>query len=302
MVNAQNTVVAQTLDQIFGGGTLADSRSSGRGSLAQDLAGAAFGDAGALVGSLLGLGGGGSTVAPSGSIQIIPTDPRINGLIVRASPTDTESIRQLLEILDQPGSPEEVLAQAKPRLIPVYNTQAEEIAEVVRDVYQENLVSASGRGRQPSPMEFIEALRGSRGRGGSSRSSAQQVQKMSIGVDVRNNLLVVSAPEPLFEEVRQLVDQLDQAAVGSSSQALQVVTLKRANAETVQEALESLVGENVTFGGTGSRSRRSSTSGDRRPSFGSPTDEFRRRHKRVRLRVAVVPFSKVAVKRCQNTV
>ena len=276
LVNAQNSVVAQTLDQIFGGGTLADRGGSGGGSLAQDLAGAAFGDAGALVGSLLGLGGGGGTIAPSGSVQIIPTDPLLNGLIVRANPTDTETVRQLLEILDQSGSPEEILAQPKPRLIPVYNTQADEIAQVVQQVYQENLTSASSRGRQPSPMEFIEAIRGSRGRGGSSRSSAQQVQKMSIGVDARNNLLVVSAPEPLFQEVKALVERLDEAALGSSSQTMQVVTLKRSNAEKVQEALKSLVGENVTFGGSSGRSRGSSTSGSRPPSSGSPTDEFRR--------------------------
>ena len=275
LVNAQNAVVAQTLDQIFGGGTLADSGGSGGGSLAQDLAGAAFGDAGALVGSLLGMGGGG-TIAPSGSVQIIPTDPRLNALIVRANPTDTETIRQLLEILDQSESPEEILAQPKPRLIPVYNTQASEIAEVVREIYQENLTSASSRGRQPSPMEFIEAIRGSRGRGGSSRSSAQQVQKMSIGVDARNNLLVVSAPEPLFQEVKALVERLDEAALGSSSQTMQVVTLKQTNAEKVQEALKSLVGESVTFGGSSGRSRGSSTSGPRPSSSGSPTDEFRR--------------------------
>lgn len=274
LVYAENTAVAQTLDQIFGGGTSADRGSTG-GSLAQDLAGAAFGDAGALVGSLLGLGGGG-TIAPSGSVQIIPTDARLNGLIVRANPTDLETVRQLLEILDQPESPEEVLAQAKPRLIPVYNTQASEIAGVVEEVYQENLSSGSGRGRQPSPMEFLEALRGGRGRGGSSRSSTQ-VQKMSIGVDQRNNLLVVSAPETLFQEVKALVEQLDQAALGSSSQTMQVVTLKRSNPEKVQEALKSLVGENVTFGGSSSsRSRRSGSRGDDRPSSGSPTDEFRR--------------------------
>ncbi len=266
LVHAQNTVVAQTLDQIFGGGTLAESRDSGGGSLAQDLAGAAFGDAGALVGSLLGLGGGGGTIAPSGSVTIIPTDARLNGLIVRANPTDTESIRQLLEILDVPGSPEEILAQPKPRLIPVVNTQASEIAEVVEEVYAENLQSGSGRGGRPSPMELIEALRG-RGRGGSSRSATQQVEKMSIGVDERTNCLVVSAPEPLFTEVKALVEQLDAAALGSSSQAVQVVTLKHSNAEKVQEALKSLVGEDVTFGGSGSSSRRS----DRR--FGGPSSD-----------------------------
>jgi hypothetical protein len=123
-------------------------------------------------------------------------------------------------------------------------------------------------------MDVIEALRGGRSRGGSSRSSAEQVQKMSIGVDVRTNSLVVSAPEPLFQEVKQLVDELDKAALGSSSQTMQVVTLKRSNAETVQEALQSLVGEDVTFG-TGGRTGRPGSTGGPRPGR-SPSDEFRR--------------------------
>jgi hypothetical protein len=157
----------------------------------------------------------------------------------------------------------------------VYNTQADEIAEVVQQVYQENLASASGRGRPPSPQEFIEALRGSRGGGRSSRSAAEEMQKMSIGVDARTNSLVVSAPEPLFQEVEQLVRTLDEAALGSSNQDIRVVTLKRTNAENVQQALESLVGESVQFGG--SSSRRTSSSSGSRPRFGGFNPEDMRR-------------------------
>ncbi|MFH1264727.1 MAG: secretin N-terminal domain-containing protein, partial [Planctomycetota bacterium] len=157
IVHAKAPSVAQTLDLILGGGTLADETGSPAGSMLGDLAGAAFGDAGGLVGSLLGLGGGG-TIAPSGSVQIIP-DSRLNALVVRANPTDTGTIRQLLEILDQPESPEEVLAQPKARPIRLYNMQADEVAEIVKQVYQERMGSGSGGGggRQPSPQEFIEA-------------------------------------------------------------------------------------------------------------------------------------------------
>ena len=46
-------------------------------------------------------------------------------------------------------------------------------------------------------------------RGGN--NAEQQVQKMSIAVDSRNNMLIVRAPDPLFEEVKALVAELDQA-------------------------------------------------------------------------------------------
>ena len=91
-------------------------------------------------------------------------------------------------------------------MIPVYNTQAEEVANVVRQVYQDRLVTASGTGggfNQPNPAQFIMALqaaRGGRGRGAAAearRAAAEEPVKMSIGVDARTNSLVVSAPDAL---------------------------------------------------------------------------------------------------------
>ena len=47
------------------------------------------------------------------------------------------------------------------------------------------------------------------GRGGEAAQTANKADetpKMSIGVDVRTNSLIVAAPESLFEEVKQLVE------------------------------------------------------------------------------------------------
>ena len=254
--HAKATVVAEILDQIFGGGTTTSSSSaggSGGGSLFGDLAGAALGDmGGGVLGSLLGLGGDGGSISPTGSMQITP-DTRLNALIVQANPADLDTIEQLLKILDQKESPEDVLVRPKPKLIPVFNTQAEEIAEIVKQVYQDRMTSTSSRGQQPTPQEFIQMLRGGRrSGGGSQRGSTDDVQKMSIGVDPRTNSVIVSAPEPLFEEVKQLVEQLDQAAI-ESNQAVRVITLHRANPNAVQQALSALTGNAVQFGKTGSQ-------------------------------------------------
>jgi len=284
LVHAKAPSVAQTLDLILGGGTLADETGSPAGSMLGDLAGAAFGEAGGLVGSLLGLGGGG-TIAPSGSVQIIP-DSRLNALVVRANPTDTDTIRQLLEVLDQPESPEEILAQPKARSIRLYNMQADEVAEIVKQVYQERMTSGSGGGRPPSPQEFIEAAmraRGGRGGGGgrSGGGSTEELQKMSLGVDARTNSLIVYAPESLFQEVKEFVEGLDEAAMGSSNQAVEIISLKRSNAEAVQQALQTLVGESVSFGGSGGRSQRPGSTGQPGqpgpPPSGSGFDDMRRR-------------------------
>ncbi|MBN2476768.1 MAG: hypothetical protein JXB62_19315 [Pirellulales bacterium] len=267
--HATAAVVAQTLDQILGGGTIATEQGGG-GGLIGDLAGAALGDG--IMGALLGLGGG-STIAPTGAIKITP-DSRLNALVVQANPIDLDMIEQVLKILDQKGSPEDVLVVPKAKMIPVFNTQADEIAGILRQVYQDRMVASSqggGGGRAPSPEDLMRLLRGNRGGSGNTRSQREEQQKMSIGIDVRSNSLIVAAPEPLLTEVEQLITRLDVAAT-ETSQAMQVVTLRTASPEAVQRALNSMMGDAVQFnrssgrsGGSGS----STTSSYRGPTSGS---------------------------------
>ena len=82
---------------------------------------------------------------------------------------------------------------------------------------------------------------------------------MSIGVDARTNSLVVAAPDSLFQEVKELVEELDQAAV-DSAQTLQVISLERTSPQAVRQALAAMVGNSVQFG-SGSSTSSSSTSG-----------------------------------------
>ena len=283
LIHAKAEPVAQTVDAILGGGTVASSSgsSSGGGGLLGDLAGAALGDmGGGIVSSLLGFGMGGTSIKPTGSIQIVP-DARLNCLFVQANSADLNMIEQLLKILDQSGSPEDVLADPRPQMIPVLNTQAEEISQIVQQVFQENLASTS-RNRQPSPQEFIEALRGGGrgGRGGSRNQAADTTPKMTIGVDARSNSLIVSAPEALFQEVKLLVEALDQAAAESNNDTIQVIKLDGMSPEAVQKALSAMMGDNIIVGsssssrGRSSSSRSGSSSG--RPSGSSSGDDIRR--------------------------
>jgi type II secretory pathway component GspD/PulD (secretin) len=281
--HAKANAVAETLDMVLGGGTLASGDAGG--SLLGDLAGAAFGPMGGLIAPLLGGGGGGSRggasasaagpVRASGPIQITP-DSRLNALIVRATPTDLDTIEQLLKILDQRDSPEEVLTAPKPRMIPVYNTQAEEVANVVRQVYQDRLVTASGTGgafNQPNPAQFVmalQAMRGGRGQagGGARRSASEEPARMSIGVDARTNSLVVSAPDSLFQEVKELVEELDHAAV-DTNQTLEVVTLRQSSPDAVRRALSGMLGSSVQFGSSTTSSSSGTTPGQFfQPGFG----------------------------------
>lgn len=221
------TTVAEVLSAIFGIGP-----ARGMGMLGE-MAGGMGGGGG--MGELLMAAGGAVGASSSGSqaISIVP-DVRLNALVVRAKPADLDTVEQLLRVLDQRVGPEEVEADLRPRLIPVYNTSASEIAQVVQQIYQDRL---AGGPTVMSPQEIFRMMRGG-------SAADQQAQKMSIGIDQRSNSLVVRAPDPLFAEIQALVEELDQADL-SQPETTRVVSLKYTNSAAVQRALSSMLGSDA---------------------------------------------------------
>ena len=147
----------------------------------------------------------------------ITPDTRLNALIVEATPADLDNLEQLLKILDREGSPEQNTIEPKPQIIPVRNTQASDVAEIVKQVYPDRLAGAAGA-RQPTPQEFIQLLTAGRGGGrrggggGGRRGQQEELPKLSIGVDTRTNSLIVSAPDKLVQRRETLVEELDHSA------------------------------------------------------------------------------------------
>jgi type II secretory pathway component GspD/PulD (secretin) len=263
--NAKAAVVGATLDLILGGGTLStgSSTNTGGGSFMGNMLNTAMGDqAGGLLGSFLGGtgGGGGGRVQTSGTIKITP-DSRLNALIVQANDTDLDTIEQLLKILDQKDSPEDVQVSPRAKLIPLYNTDASTIAEIVQAVYRDRIVQSSNQNMQMpggGPQAFFQQMMGGMGgRGGTGRQQSDETPKMSVGVDTRSNSLIVAAPESLFDEVKQLVETLDTVSP-DTNESVQVVTLHRSSTQSVEAALSALGGENMqitrTAGSSGSMS------------------------------------------------
>ncbi len=171
----------------------------------------------------------------------IVAETRTNSIILTGSMTEVERARQLIEqVLDRPDLPLDS-ATARPRIIPVSYGDAEEIAQVIRDVYGQYM--AAGRtSPQPSGPRFgFFGFFGSR----SSRSSRGGTprQQLAIGVDPTSNSIIVSCPEPLFEEIEQLVRTLDQAALASQQQeVVRVIAVRNATPSQIKEALLGLQG------------------------------------------------------------
>jgi type II secretory pathway component GspD/PulD (secretin) len=256
-------IIAEVLAAIFGG----TSGGKDKGIIG-DIASNALGDVGGgLMGDLLLGGGGGGGAFASGTVDIVP-DARLNALIVHAKPADLDTVEQLLKVLDQSSGPEKVEAEAQPRAIPLYNTAATEVAQIVQQVYQDRMAGASG---VMSPQDMMKMIRGG-------NNTEQQVQKMSLAVDTRNNVLIVRAPDALFNEVKTLVNDLDQS-LADSPQTTKVVALQHTNSAAVQKALTSMLG-NVKTNTTPAQTTGSSSPASSSNDEDSPEERMRRAMRR----------------------
>lgn len=216
---------------------------------------------GGMLGGLLGMGGGDggeetsaakSILTATGSVSIVP-DARLNSLFIQAGPADMQMIEMILEKIDVLESPEDVQTGGNPLLIPVIYQDAAEVAQVVKAVFgtriagQENSGNGNGGGGGgggPSPQDFIQALRGGRGGrgGGGSETSTGKPTLISIAVDTKSNSLVVIATPQDFEDVRSLVQQLDEGGI-TSEETITTYTMDGAmNPEVLKLALESILG------------------------------------------------------------
>jgi len=269
--------VAHALLQEILSGHVDDSASSLLGDVTTNLLG------GGLLGGLLGgmAGGGGDDVTEiyaTGMVSIV-ADPRLNALVVEANPTDLKLIEELLKVIDRESSETDILTAGTPYPIVVKYASADEVAAVVREVFADKIATTASRGRQqPSPEDIIRALRGQRG--GRDQQTRGEEQKMTIGVDMRTNSIIVVAPEPLYRQVEALVELIDQPGLPDTDY---VVAIPVPNAGVIAETLENVIAQKAA---TGQRTSSSGQPGAGQPSGPTP-DQIRQRMEMLqRLRAA----------------
>ncbi len=189
--------------------------------------------------------GGSSRSRFSSNVTIVP-DQRLNAIIVHGNRHDRDTIEELLQVLDAEDSPE-MLSANRPRLILVKNTEASRIEEVIRSIYQSALKNGGGAPPIPVPAGVSQDVAVAIQR----VNAASNAPLLTVEVDERTNSLVVMAPTSLFEEIKELVQQMDTAANDDSTRRLKVIKLKSLNIRSLENSLDMLTGE-----GGRSRSRR----------------------------------------------
>src|SRR5262249_36600968 len=150
---------------------------------------------------------------------------------------DMMTIRRLLEkAIDN----DEIDSKAvvKNYIVPLKNASATDVANILRDAYREYInndpmgggrFEARGFGFGAPPARNLDANGNPRG------------VTLSIGVDDRSNRLILVCTERMFDEIKKLVDKLDEASVNATT-TVDVLQIKGIDPLVMQQAIDALQG------------------------------------------------------------
>lgn len=193
------------------------------------------------------------------SVRIIP-DSRTNALFISGPESKIQEADRFLDLLDTNDLPPS-LRDRVPHIIPVKHADVNEVAEMVRELFKDYMEDPNERRR--------DDRRGDRRDNNDDRRSRVDVQRegdrprqvgirLTLAVDARASELVVSCNETLYQQIQEVVDSRDQAAVDTKPQ-IQIVNLQEENSQSIAESLNALSSK-ITIGTTSQPSRRSSSS------------------------------------------
>ncbi|HUG24860.1 type II secretion system secretin GspD [Piscinibacter sp.] len=142
-------------------------------------------------------------------------EPRSNALLVRApNPARMASIRALVAKLDQPTAGPNALGNMW--VVYLKNADAVKLAEVLRAAFSASgggATTSTGTSAAPAPAPTQAA--GVGGAGASPQATAPVAASPSpstggfVQADPATNSLIITGPEPMYRQVRAMIDQLD---------------------------------------------------------------------------------------------
>jgi general secretion pathway protein D len=163
--------------------------------------------------------GGAGAGAPAGALAVI-ADPHANALLVKgATPARLAAIRALVARLDRAGA-----SRSNIHVVYLKYTDAVRLATVLRAAFATDPSKVSGSGGSGAagasgPASSLASPAATSGASSSSTASAETTTPIagmaapSIGgfiqADPASNALIVTAPDPLYRELRATIDELD---------------------------------------------------------------------------------------------
>ena len=216
---------------------------------------------------------GAAPAVGSGGVSVL-ADPRTNSLIVRApNATRLLQIRQAIQALDKPLKG--ASAQGNIWVVYLKNADASRLASVLRAAFAAGATPAGGPagggltagaipqgagalGGAAAPLAASPMAGGSAG--GASAQATAPVQGSAapslggfIQADPASNSLIITASEPLYRQIRAVIDQLDTRRAQVYVESL-IVKLDATKAAELGVQWQSVLGQkgdrNVVVGGT----------------------------------------------------
>jgi type II secretory pathway component GspD/PulD (secretin) len=187
------------------------------------------------MGGMSGMGGFGQPV-----MRIVP-DARTNSLFVSGPAAQIKQAEQFLKFLDTTELPES-LRDRVPRSIAVRHADVNDVAAIIRELYQDFMVDplAAARGdrgdRRDADAARLAQVVATQAKSQGLRPVGIQ---LTLAVDEVANTLLVSCNDQLFEQIKQLVEQRDAAAEGSRA-VIRVMQVGPGTVEQVRAALSGL--------------------------------------------------------------
>lgn len=181
----------------------------------------------------------------------VVADPATNAILVRANALDMLEIRKLVRDTLDSGETDSK-AVIRTFLVKLKYASASTVSNIIRDVYREYMNTDSQR-------TIVGGFPGF-GIGGFGRGQNRNVDAngnpravtLSVGVDDAANQLVLSCNEKLYEDIKKLSEQLDEAAK-DSSRTIKVIPIKGLDPLLAQQAIDAIQGRrpNPNAGGFG---------------------------------------------------
>jgi type II secretion system protein D len=199
-----------------------------------------------------------------GKIRIV-ADPATNSLIVKANLLDMLTIKQLVYKAIDSGIIDSSAVIAT-RIIEVKNMAAGEVANIIQDVYKQAM------GNTPQPV----TVGGFRGFAIGAALAAQQAAAnqnkklaLSIGVDDRNNVLIVQSNESIYKDIKSLVQQLDDKAANTQV-TIKIIPAEGIDPYLLEQAISAITGKSTYKSSSSKYSSSSSSSYPSSPFTPSP--------------------------------
>ena len=245
---ADATEVSLMIEQLMPQSTVSSAAPSD-GSIFSSISG--FGSDLANITGLSSLGQGPTT------LRIIP-EIRSNSLWINGPASLVDQALTIIETLDTSELPES-LRDRKPRFIEVKYADVLDVEEDIKLLYKDFL-EAQGGGKQQSGNPFAAMMSGGGGSKGSAADREAAKIRMTIAVDERSSRLVISAKDALFQEVKGVVEEMDETARKMNRKVV-VVPVEPNTINSIQDSIRSIMPRvSVTSGGASTSNRPSGSS------------------------------------------